>query len=775
MGRSFNKAVLAATASTLVLAGTAQAQEGAEPEASPRRVLDVIEVTAERRQASQQDVPVTLTALDTERLREGDYRDAAELSQQVAGLQIKSSFSASNPTIFLRGVGINDFNPANSGAVGVTVDDVFYNSTIGQMFQLYDLERVEVLKGPQGTLYGRNTTGGVLNVATRAPGDAFGGYVTGTYGRFDQFDLEGAMDIPLGEQLALRISGVSNTRDGTRDVTLPDGSTVDRNDTDFQAARIQLLYEPSATLSVLGKVEVGRSRSSARSYESQGLINYTTGEWGLTEFDRVCGPSGSMCGDAFGYFDDADPYSGAENMARTPEDIDTVSASLRIDWDLGSFALTSVTGYLEAEREILLEVDASPNRLTEEYINDSTEQFSQEIRIASQWDGPLSVIAGAFYLSDTLEGRDNFELLAGASPTPGQPYFDLVNFIARVDREYTQELETFAVFAQTDYALTPRLTATLGARFTWEERELTHRSYAGPVDAVQLSEPAPLYYPLLDTSTYPTNTVSDEEPTYRLALSYQATDDVMVYGSLSRGFKSGGFNTGASSDPVEASIVEPEELTAWEVGIKSEWFDRMLRANAAAFFYDYSNLQVYGLAPGGVPTQTLFNAEEAEISGVELELLALPANGLEIGLSATYLDASYTDFVTPIGQTFTGNDMVAAPEWSLVPHIRYETLPFAGGYRLTLGATATYTGDQYFDNANTERLGQEAYWLVNARAALTAPGDQWELAAFIRNAFDETYTVDAFDVSDFGFDELVYGDPQTYGVSLTYRFGAEAY
>ena len=762
----------AASTLALSLAAPALGQE-ADQEVGRSRVLQTVQVTAERREASQQDVPITVATIDERMLSEGDYRTSEDLALQVPGLQIKSSFSASNPTIFIRGVGINDFNPANSGAIGVMVDDMFYNSTTGQLFQLFDLDRVEVLKGPQGTLYGRNTTGGVLSVHTKEPGFETGGYVTATYGRFNQFDLEGAVTLPVNDKLAFRVSGVSNTRDGTRDIAFPDGTSREKNDVDFQAGRVQMLFEPTTELKVLGKLEYGKSSATSRSYESQGLINFSTGQYGLDDYGGVCGGRGAaVCGDAFGYVDNPDPYAGAENIKDTPEEVEAFTANLQVEWDLGNFELTSVTGYLDTSREAILEVDASPNRLIEEYIKDGSAQFSQEIRLASNWEGPLSLIAGAFYLQDELTGQDSFELLADLNPTPGTPYFDATNFILRTDRFYTQKTDTFAVFAQSDYELTDRLTATLGARFTWEERTLDHVAYAGPVDAVPLRGKVPVYATLLDTSNFATDELTFEEPTFRAALSYDVSDDVMVYASVSRGFKSGGFNTGATSDPIEASVVKPEKLMAYEAGVKSEWFARTLRANASAFFYDYTDLQVFGLAPGAVPTQTLFNAEEAEIKGVEFDLTALPASGLELSLAGTYLDAEYTSFVTPIGQDFSGNTMVAAPEWSLVARGRYDTGPIWGDLGLVASIDAAYTGDQYFDTQNTDRLAQEGYWLANARLALGPQDGRWELAAFLKNLADEEYIVDAFDVADFGFDELVYGDPRTYGISLTYRFGS---
>lgn len=762
----------AASTLALSLAAPALGQE-ADQEDGRSRVLQTVQVTAERREASQQDVPITVSTIDDRMLSEGDYRTSEDLALQVPGLQIKSSFSASNPTIFIRGVGINDFNPANSGAIGVMVDDMFYNSTTGQLFQLFDLDRVEVLKGPQGTLYGRNTTGGVLSVHTKEPGFETGGYVTATYGRFNQLDLEGAVTLPVNDKLAFRVSGVSNTRDGTRDIAFPDGTSREKNDVDFQAGRVQMLFEPTTELKILGKLEYGKSSATSRSYESQGLINFSTGQYGLDDYGGVCGGRGAaICGDAFGYVDNPDPYAGAENIKDTPEEVEAFTANLQVEWDLGDFELTSVTGYLDTSREAILEVDASPNRLIEEYIKDGSEQFSQEVRLASDWDGPLSLIAGAFYLQDELTGQDSFELLADLNPTPGTPYFDATNFILRTDRFYTQKTDTFAVFAQSDYELTDRLTATLGARFTWEERTLDHVAYAGPVDAVPLKGKVPVYATLLDTSNFATDELTFEEPTFRAALSYDVSDDVMMYASVSRGFKSGGFNTGATSDPIEASVVKPEKLMAYEAGVKSEWFDHTLRANASAFYYDYTDLQVFGLAPGAVPTQTLFNAEEAEIKGLEFDLTALPASGLELSLAGTYLDAEYTSFVTPIGQDFSGNTMVAAPEWSLVARGRYDTGPIWGDLGLVASVDAAYTGDQFFDTQNTDRLAQEGYWLANARLALAPRDGRWELAAFLKNLVDEEYIVDAFDVADFGFDELVYGDPRTYGISLTYRFGS---
>lgn len=775
-----NREITKRPAPTALAVAVAALATGTVTQAQPTGVdntqgaLEVITVTAERQERSSQDVPITMAAFDSDALREADFATTADLAKQVPGLQIKTSFSASNPTIFLRGVGINDFNPANSGAVGVAVDDLFYNSTTGQLFQMFDLERVEVLKGPQGTLYGRNTTGGMVNIHTAQPSFATEGFVTATYGRYNQQDFEGAVSLPVSDTVAIRLSGISNRRDGVRDIVYPDGSRDEKNDVDFQAARFQLLFEPSDSLSILAKLEQASSSTTARSYESQGLINFATGELGTEDYSRVCGGRGAaICGDVFGYVDDPDPYSGAENLVNTPEDVDSFSANLRIEWDLGIGLLTSVTGYLDTDRETIIEVDASPNRIIEEYIDDGSEQFSQELRFNRDFGDRTKGIFGAFYLTDEVSGEDYFELLGGLNPTPGEPFFDLVNFAARIDRAYTQDMETYAVFAQFDHMLTNELTVSLGARFTWEERELTHASFAGPVDAVPLSERAPVFFPLLTEDAFGDDSVSFEEPTYRLALNYRPSDHFMLFGSLSRGFKSGGFNTGASTDPVEAAIVEPEEVIAYEAGVKSDWLDRRLRLNASVFLYDYSDLQVFGLAQGGVPTQTLFNAEEAEIKGLDLEIQALPMRGLTLTLSASYLDAEYTDFVTPIGQDFSGNQMVAAPEWSLFTSARYETEPFANGARIAASINATYTDDLFFDTSNTDRLGQESYWLTNARAALLSPGERWEVSLYGKNLTDEEYVVDAFDVSDFGLDELVYGLPRTFGVSVHYNFGAQ--
>ncbi|MBO6527557.1 TonB-dependent receptor [Erythrobacter sp.] len=743
----------------------------AEP-LQPEGGLNVIVVTAERRAENLQDVPVAVSALGSEALAEGDFRDATEIAFQVPGLQIKSGFSASNPTIFLRGVGINDFSPSNSGAVGVTVDDLFFNSSTGQLFQLYDLERVEVLKGPQGTLYGRNTTGGVVNFFTRKPEFEFGGYVTAAYGNYDQVDIEAAVNLPIADIAALRVSGVMNSRDGTRRIELPDGRAVDKNDVDFLGVRAQVLVEPSDRFDALFKFEYGQSRGTMFSYESQGLINPDTGEFGGDDFDRVCGGRrAGLCVNAFGYADDPDPFSGQENLLFTPEEVDVTVASLRMNADLGMVGVTSITAYLDTRKEIIQEVDASPINFLEQYGNTNGKQFSQELRVASQWGGPLSLIAGAFYLEDEIKSEDFFEVLAVANPTPGSAFFDPAAPIARFDRRYTIETETLALFAQGAYELTDRLTATLGVRYTWEDRALDHSSVAGPVGVAALDEPAPVIAPIVTTADFGTDELSFSELTWRAALDYEVADDVLVYGSVSKGFKSGGFNTGALTTPVEATTVEPEDLIAYEIGFKSEFAGRTVRLNGAAFYYDYTDLQVFGLSQGTVTTLVLFNANAAEIRGGEVELTAAPVDGLELRAAATYLDTEYTDYVSPGGTDFTGNRLVAAPEWSLNVGARYETPPIANAVKAIFAGDAAFTDDQFFDSGNTPRLGQEAYWLVNARIAIAALDDRWEVAAFAKNLTDRAFVADSFDLAAFGFDELAYGPPRTYGISLRVRLG----
>ena len=766
-----------ALVAALLLAPAAQvaAQDGV---AAPAATADddqigEIIVTAQKRGENIQKVPIAITALSGDMLAQDGVVTTLDLTQAVPGLQINNLFQSSNPTIFLRGVGVNDFNPASSGAVGVTVDDVFLNSGVGQLFAIFDIDRVEVLKGPQGTLYGRNTTGGVINYATKRPSFSPDFSASATAGRFNQLFFEAAGGGALIEdKLAARASLTVKRRDGWA-VNLQDGRDI--NDLETYAGRLQFLLTPSSDIEIHNKIEGGVTKSSALGHQSLGIFNATE--------NRPCTGAEivarTICVNPItGYQANADIDKFNTNVLNNSEKLTNFADRLLVSIDTGDINITSVTAFVYNKRELNQDVDYSPFAIAELPLwTEKSEQVSQELRISSNGGGPLKWIVGAYYLQERLSSLVNFALLREFNPDPTQPFFDPASSIMTVERDFTQRTTSKAVFAQLDYELTDRLTATAGIRYTDDRKKLSFITYAGPVNPDSNSQ-ARLQDRLLGfidsnpgngTIDLPSRNVTTlKKPTWRLALAYQAAPTVNAYASYSRGVRSGGYNTGALFSGIEFNEVDSETIDAFEVGLKSDLLDRRLRLNLAAFYYDYRNLQVFSLEPdpnGAAPIQRLQNAD-AEIYGAEVDIQARPVSGLDIQLGAAYVHATYSDFVDPIRGDFRGNNLDKAPRLQMTGRATY-SYDISDDWTGRIGADFSYQSKVFFSAVNAEPMAAGQRGEINLNAGF-AHRDGIDLSLFVRNVGNKRYRADMNDLSSLGFYFPVYNDPRTYGVTVRY-------
>ncbi len=763
--------LLASSAFALMLSCPASAQTESASGDDEISTFDVIVVTAQRREESIQDVPIAIAAISGDSLSSGEITTLADVARGVPGLQFGSVFQSSNPTIFLRGVGVNDYNPASSGAVGVSIDDVFLNSSVGQVFNVYDVERIEVLKGPQGTLFGRNTTGGVINVYTREPTFEPSGDVSLTYGSFDQTFADAAVGGPLVDGLlAARASITYHKRDGWAR-NLVDGSRV--NDIDALGGRLQFLLEPADNLAINLKLEAGRSNASAIRGKSGGVFNVAEGRPCTgTEILAISGCANPLTG----YIDNTDLEQYQTNVTDNYEELRTRGARLGAEWDLGAFALTSISSINYNRRELNQDQDMSPFAILESPLwTDESNQVSQELRLAYDEGGAFRWVAGAFYLQEDLKSYTDFELLRAFNPTPSQPFFDPANSIITVGRRFKQETDSTAIFAQADLALTERLTVTGGARFTWDNKKLRFITFAGPVNNPDRLLTTPLVG-LLDAD--PASFAIDapilkddsfEEPSWRLSLSYELSADALLYASYNRGFRSGGWNSGALVSPIEFTFVEPESNDAYEVGFKSEMFGRTVRINGAAFYYDYTDMQVFTLQPGTpVPFQRLQNAD-SEIYGAELEVRLRPTDQLELSGGATYLKSEYTRLLDAISGDLSGNALEKSPEWQLAASATYETR-LSDRFMAHGQTDVTYQTESFLSPTNLAPLVREAHAIFNAEIGLSDSETGLRAAVFVKNIFDERVVQDMFDVSSFGSFAIFYNEPRTAGITLGYKF-----
>ena len=752
------------------LASEAAAQTGVEPGAAtaagavadtspaietPADGLGEIIVTAQRRSENLQKVPAAVTAFSATDLARFGFADAMDLKQQTPGLQIKSSNGQTKPNVFLRGIGTNDFNVSASGAVGFYVDEVYQGLQSAQLFQMFDLERVEVLRGPQGTLYGRNTTGGASNFFTRKPGDEAAANATLSYGRFNQFDLEAAVETPLAADFGVRIAGIYRSTDG-------DGRnffTGERvNGFDSGAARALLRYTPEGQEWILN-VHGGRQDGDGPRYHFQRVPNNRFPD-GVLPLIGVAAP----------YVAPGGYWDGSWDLPQD-EEIENHGAALTGRIDIGDLTLHSVTGYEHVDAFVRFDSDGSPLDYVNVEFGDRGRQFSQELRLASSPGGTLTWIAGAYVYIDRVRAANRFDIgrfartLFGAMP-------DITNPSAPIDihQNYTQKTRSLAGFGSLSYRIDDALKLTGGLRFTRDRKTLDYGTTADAAEAVGL----PFLIAVRQRRSW-------DALTGNAVVDYQATRDLLVYASYNRGFKSGQFNASPLFNAADVNSADPERVDAFEAGVKSQFADNRVRLNVSAFYNKFRKLQVFQFVPDattGVPTSRYSNAGAARVKGIEFEIDARPVDALSLRLSGAYLDAKYTRFVsaaddpaTPAVETvsFAGNRLTAAPELNLNGAADYE-IDLGGELSLTPGYDFTYDSRQFFTAENSIALSQRRYWVHNAALTLRHAGSGYSLSGWIRNFTDSRYNNEILPLPDFGVNGEIRGARQTYGLTASARF-----
>ncbi|HUD51102.1 TonB-dependent receptor [Parvibaculum sp.] len=736
------------TAALLIAASAARAEDTPPPppttaEAAPTDdgALQEMIVTAQKRSENIQKVPVAVTAFSAETLTDLGVKDVNDLTGLAPSLQIKSADASANPKIFIRGVGSNDFNPTSTNAVGIYVDGAYIGSPLAQGGQFFDLERIEVLRGPQGTLYGRNTTGGAINIITAKPTQDLEGYASAEYGNYNTLNLEGAVsDAIVPDKLAVRVAATYARNDGFTENRFT-GNDV--NNTNKWAGRMTFLFTPNEDVEMLTQFHGGQNRNGAIMAQHRG-DPYST--------------------DYLGYADtDNDPYAGSYNREGT-DAVDLLGGSNSLTWNLGAVSLISITAFDWSQRDDLEDTDASPNALLESHYKSLQNQLSQELRLQSNGDTRLKWVAGLYYAREYLKTNSDLDIygifgaydpITGVDPITGDP---IGTGIGNYSYPYTQTTNSYAIFGQTDYKVTEKLTATVGLRYSGDKKDIDYE-VVGNYGAD----------PLWNYSASKTfSAVSG-----RLGLSYQFNDDAQVYATYNRGFKSGGFFGGFTSSYKPLADTEPykdETVNAYEIGTKTDFLGRKLRLNTAFFYNDYKDLQVYTIETiGTIPVQVLDNAPKAEMYGAEFEIMARPAEGLMVSVGASLLHATYKDYKSGSAD-YSGNTMTSSPKLTLNGTVNYDyALP--GGDAIVTTVQANYRTKVYLDTSNREDLVQGGMLLLDGRLGWRSPDDRYELGLWGKNLLDKTYLVDTVPLAaDFGFDALYYGDPRTFGVYFKTNF-----
>ena len=735
------------------------------------QVIEEVLVTAQKRVQNAQDVPISMTSLSGEDIKELRLETAADVQYQTPGLIVSYSSTNAIPNFVLRGIGLNDFTAIQSSPVAVHVDDVFYGNSTLLNFLLYDVDRVEVLKGPQGTLYGRNTTGGSINFFSAMPTEEFEAGLELGYGNYEAYSVEGYVSGPLGETVSARLSAtLSNRNSGPFE-----HPTLGKiGEGDKFALRGQLLWDLSDDFSAHLTVFGGEDDSEGNQY--QGLPTYTSdGSFGIC--DSIGAGDGSPAADCsfdgFGAvtIDDDDPYTlqtGVINRDR----IDAFGTVVTLDYDFGAAALKSVTGYSTSDRVSQEDADGSIARNIDVGYATDFSQFTQELKLTSNHDGPLTWTLGLFYSTDDLEAERTETDLAGLD-------------FGRQNHAYELETDAFAAYAHGEFEVAEGFSLMAGLRYTDEDRSFTGGTInvEGGVGPDARGDFVPSPGPLPDASysnaaifdsAFLDREISFSEVSWTVGASYSVTDDAMLYGKISNGFKSGGFIGDITLQPILEEPYDKESLTAYEVGLKFDSPSGALRWNSAAFYYDYEDvilaLSITGTGEAGLDFFLINeNGADADVYGFESEIWWAPTERLDIKLGGTWLDTEQKSIPTSpfdVSERLDGNELPYAPEFSANGLVRYEA-PISTNLSLRAQVDFTARTKHWGESTNVAISRISGYTLFNASAAIMTSDGRWSASVWCKNLTDKEYFQYINDLQGLGSILRTPGLPRTYGVSVS--------
>lgn len=791
-------------------------------------VLEEVTVTAQKREQSLQDVGIAVSAFSGDQISQLGWDTAEDVLSQVPGVTLIQPNGPSSFYVNIRGVAQNDISGDNQESpVAVYVDDVYVASPTGAAFQLFDFERVEVLRGPQGTLFGRNATGGLVHYVTRKPTQEFEGYVKATVGDYSQRDIEGAIGGGISDGIAGRLSFSSAQHDGL----IENSIGPDLNDNDTWAVRGQLQFDIgessqlllSARASELDNLNGPFDHAVARSDElglgfeikDPNVLDLSGGD-----LDTYTGEGSGVyytSWEDYGYRDpdNGEPFSGAyDTIGYIKIETEGYTANFSTTFDNG-MEFVSITDYNTLERDYIEDSDAGPRPFFSFSVKSDMEQFSQEFRLSGETDS-MRWVAGAYYLKyegDLFTGGPAGGLAQAAF---GPVVLGLVGGDEELAVAVTQELfpdnfgfdspfstttESTAFFGQIEYDLSSNLTLTAGLRWSEEEKETSFNQHFSLFESpnsstVTLRDSLGIgTYWSYDNGRYSNigaytfeggaipliegkadTTIKDDFITAKLGLDYRISDDTLIYASYNRGVKAGGFNA-----PLDATLFaygglapeqmnfDSETLDAYEIGFKTTFMDGLARLNGAAYYYDYQDYQAFALDS---LTLFVFNTDAVN-KGAELELQASPTEGLDFLLGIAYIDNNVEDgYTTPSGDT-VDRRAIMTPEITANGMIRYEWPMMSGA--MSVQYDFSYMDDHFFQLKNSPVGEQDAYVVSNIRVGYAT--DSWDITAFVNNVTDEEYKQMVIDLAGtpaaggFGMAEYFYADPRWWGVSVTYSFG----
>ncbi len=746
--------------------------------------IEEITVTAQKRAESVQDVGLTITAFDEDTLREVAGGSLAELAAMVSNVAAYSSDTYLQ-SVHVRGIGLNEFQGQYDSPVAQHYDEVYIAKPWMKFRKSYDIERVEVLKGPQGTVFGRNTTGGAINYYTARPTDQFGANIDFEFDEHERYTATGMVNTPLSDNLYGRVSFRTAVGNGGPQKNLFTGDEHGRpNVVDLRG---QLLWE-GEDLTIRALVHGGIDKSEMMAWKGPGIFNFgapglcpeaLTGE--VTRNPGTCPKTAGFAtlnGFPEGEFEPNDIFTINQNKPPTVDDT-FYGGYLRLEYDMDWATFTSITAYEYYERIHRDDSQADIFNSTSTHYYNEMNQFSQEFRLTGQVVDRWRFVLGAFYEHDDLDQVDGSDLSQQQLPGVAPPFAD--QFFA----QFNIDTNSYALYAHNEFDMTDNLTINLGMRFTVDDIE-ANDALLGIGLLPQVGKEA-FVTPCLIT-TFPAGPIgspacpflgpsapefndsrTDQDFSWRAGLEWKAMDDLLVYTNIQTGYRSGGYSLPFAGAATEFN---PEELLAMEIGFKSQLFNNTVQLNASVFRYVYDDVQVNVDDPVSPLVPITRNIGEQLNTGFEADVTWQPNERWTIRQDVGYLDSEFNDtarsvttYLGPI--PLQGKRPVNTPEWTYNGMVRYQQ-PIMDGWDGILMTNYNWVDDRFLEATNQAFERQESYWVVNMRAAVASQDGKWEVAVWGKNLFDEEYLTY---VNNIGFFKLdIFGQQRTFGANIRYNF-----
>ncbi|MEP2652508.1 MAG: TonB-dependent receptor [Paraglaciecola sp.] len=692
--------------------------------------FEVIEVKSRKRVENVRDIPIAISSMGEEKLDALGADTLGDIIGNVPNLAIDPNGNSLS-SWGMRGIVSVTRNAGQESGLGVYVDGVYAGRPASYNVPTSDIQQVEVLRGPQGSLFGRNTIAGAINITTKAPEGEFAGNLSASFGNFSRVEIQGGISGELIEDvLSAKVSVFSSKRDGYVKNVFDNNDYMDN---DRQGGRIGLYWTPSSNLSfTLASDFVDQDNNQLFGQTVEPQLNEFVPDWYQN-----------------------DPYTVNHNDPNS-EEIQSGGTSLTAEWEMDSgFILTSITAKRYADFEVFADDDAGPITLSYSHFEDNSETFSQELRLTSPENNSFDYLVGVYYLDQEITANRE-TITFDPFPTNSLGIFS----------DASVDSEAWAIFATTNFRLNEELTLSVGLRYTDEEKS----------SVFQQLENADLGFPTVSFEP----TIQDSGLSGDISVGYELNREINLYSSIRKGIKSGGFQTDIidfSSEDLFA--FEPEEATSYEIGMKGILLDNTLRLDLALFHTDYENMQVGQLLGLGFTTT---NAGEAEITGVEVEFEWLATDDLAIGFNGGVMDNEYTSYDGCNGATVScaGNNLQYVTDWTAATTIDY-FYNFDDDSGLNIHLDATARSDSFSDAINDPDLIVEGYTLLNARISYVTPDEDITVALWVKNITDKTYSslrwkypitpiaFGEFDPSITGAQHLL-GSPRTFGLDVSYRF-----